>query len=342
MWIVVLTVITISCVEIIDFDVERVGGILVVDGTITDTMGPHSITLRRTSADEKITDPVVGARITLHDEHGNIYDYIEIGEGTYEIPRGRVRGVPGTGYHVEIELQNGFKYRSDSEIMPRTIAEDSLFYEFDTVPTKSSTGELHDTEIIRLFKKTAVPESDEPVLLRWRVTESYKFIEFDFPDFFDNPPRSCYVTRYPEPQQIDLHDGSELSAGNLGTDVMLERPLDHTFYRRHYFNLIQYSLTRKAFAYWRQIDQIVNRSGTIFDVPPSSADGNIISENGIEEEVYGYFQAARVDTSRLFVVEADLPVNIFNPCSRLGRPECEDCLKLDNSSRQPPFYWLND
>ncbi|MGD8428337.1 MAG: DUF4249 family protein, partial [Balneolaceae bacterium] len=241
---------------------------------------------------------------------------------------------------IEITLPNGTVYQSRPETMPLDIAKDSVYYKFDSITKSGSSA----TEVVRAFTDTDIPAgtAGSPLYLRWDVEEAYKFTEFDYPDPFNNPPPVCYVTDDPEPQKILLFDGSSLDSNNINGQEVVTREIDYTFYQRHYINVIQYSISQKAHRYWSQVDEVVNSSGTIFDVPPATAEGNIFEAGHPDNKALGYFEAARVDTSRFFLVHADLPIFISNPCKNFLRNECTNCMLLDNSSSEPPFYWLND
>ncbi len=332
-----------GCIETIDFDVNRTGDRLVVDGMITDSPGPYQLNLRSTSEREKISDPVSGATILIRDDAGNSEYYFETEDGVYELAGNEVKGIPGRSYSIEIILDDVNRvYQSVPEVMPRTLARDSIYYEFDTIQRLNDYGNSIDVDVIRVMRNTQIQQTSTPMYLKWEIDEVYKFTEYDFPDPFNVPPPSCYITDYPNPQTIHLFDGSELKEGPLEPEIMAERRLDDTFYQIHYMNVIQYSITRKAHDYWKQVDQIVNQSGTVFDLPPANAKSNISNVNDPSETVLGYFHAARVDSSRFFVVRFDLPVNIFNPCSTLNGDNCNGgCQKIKNSSPQPPFYWFD-
>lgn len=338
----VLCLLSGGCIETIDFEVERVGNNLVVDGMITDSPGPYTLKLRRTSGQEKISDPVSGASIIITDNLGNSEPYYEVSEGTYRLDGTEVTGVPERTYQIEIELHGILTYRSEPETMPATNAQDSIHYEFDTVETLSPHGVQIEKDVMRVYKETFVPETGDPLYLKWELQGAYKFTEYDFPDFLNAPPPACYVTENPRPQSIFLYDGNELAGGRLKTRVMAERELTYVFYTRYYANLIQYSITPGAYEYWFQVDQAINQSGTIFDVPPSNANSNIYNVDDPGEKVMGYFHAAAVDTTRFFVTQGDLPFRLSNPCRTPNRPHCTGCLEIENSSKEPPFYWLQD
>ena len=333
-----------GCVETIDFDVDRTGGHLVVDGMITNAPGPHQIKLRQTADREKISDPLSGATILIKDNLGNSEYLTEVSEGVYEFAGTTLKGTPGQSYSIEITLAgNDSVYRSVPEVMPATLASDSIYYEFDTIQELTESGNSTDVDVIRVLRNTVVPETEFPVYLKWNIDEVYKFTEYDFPDALNKPPPSCYITDYPEAQNIHLYDGSKLDPGIIDTETMAERELDYTFYQLRYINVTQYSITRRAHDYWKQVNQIVNQSGTIFDVPPANAHSNIFNINDPSETVLGYFHAASVDSSRFFVRRSNLPFDVFNPCRTQNGPDCVGgCGRIKNSSPNPPFYWLND
>jgi len=330
-----------GCIQIINFNVRRQGNRLVVEGTITDKGGPYFLQLRRTSNEEKITDPVSGADIDIFDDHGNSEQYIQYERGKYFLPGNTVKGIPGRTYHLEITLADGSKYRSDPETMPMQIAKDSVYYKFDSIKEKGNSVEK---DVIKVFTDTNIPKntSGKPLYLRWNVEEAYKFTQYDAPDPFNNPPPVCYITDDPNPQNILLYDGSSLDSKNIIGQSVAVREIDNTFYQRHYINVIQYSINRDAYNYWSQVNEVVNSSGTIFDVPPATAEGNVYKVDNSNEKALGYFQATRVDTSRFFLTHADIPFYIPSPCSNSLPNECRNCDAIDNSSHQPPFYWLND
>ncbi len=328
-----------GCIEIIDFDVNREGRRLVVDGTISDKNGSQTLRLRYTAEEEKITDPLTGADVYLYDDLGNSEPYFETEDGVYKMFGDIITGTPGRSYHIEITLPGGAEYHSEPETIPASIARDSIYYEFDTI-TEAGTGT--ETNIIRVFRDTSIPETDNPLYLRWELKEVYKFTQFDFPDPMNNPPPTCYVTHYDDPQNILLFNGREINETTINKETIAEREVDDTFFQRHYFNLIQFSISQKAHEYWSQVDEVVNSRGTIFDPPPATVESNIYNVDNPDEKILGYFEAARVDTARFFLVNDMIPFFVGNPCGSTYRDECLDCDTIGNTTPEPPFYWLDD
>ena len=107
-----------GCIEQIDFDSDRRGGFLVVDGRIHEGPGPYSLELYRTTGEGSPTQPVTGAVISIFDEQGNREYYFEAEDGVYLTPGDMVQGRKGGTYYIEIELGGGFVYRSEPGTIP--------------------------------------------------------------------------------------------------------------------------------------------------------------------------------------------------------------------------------
>lgn len=332
-----------GCIEQIDFDTDRRGGFLVVDGRIHEGPGPYSLELSRTTGEGSPTRPVTGAVVSIFDDQGNQEFYTETEEGFYVTPGDIVQGRKGGTYYIEIELGGSFVYRSEPGTIPSYTATDSVYYEITTEEELSNGGILVDVEVIKVFADTQIPDVDSTLYLRWDVHELYKYTEFDVPDPFNTPPPFCYVTQYPNPQKITQFSTKENETGQITRNELSTTRIDFSFYQRHYFNIVLTSTTKRAEEYWRQVDEIVNRSGTIFDVPPATVNGNIFNINNADEQVLGFFETALIDTSRFFTLRTDMPIFIGDPCGSFSRNRhyaCSNCLELPNSSKEEPYYWL--
>lgn len=333
-----------GCTEQINFDIERRSGFLVVDGSIHDGPGPYTLKLSRTTGQGSPTTPVSGASIAIYDEQGNSEFYFEAQGGTYILPGNEVQGSRGGSYYIEIDDGNGI-YRSELGTIPGQTASDSAYYEIATEEELSDYGILVEKEVLRVYADTFIPETDSALYLRWDVHELYKYTEYDEPDPFNAPPPYCYVTQYPNPQTVTLFETDEDGGNLLRGNHLSTTEIDFSFYQRHYFNIVLTSTTRRAYEYWQQVDEVVNRAGTIFDVPPATVKGNLYRVGDQEETVLGYFETAIIDTTRFYTLRQDIPFFIGDPCSRSNRNRhyaCSNCLELPYSSKEEPYYWLEE
>ena len=333
-----LGILVTGCIEQIEFDTEGRIGQLIVDGKITNGSGPHF--LRLGIATSKTPLPVNRATVTLFDNEGNAENYYQVEEGVYRLEGYIVQGEAGKSYYIEIERANGAVYRSHTETIPTGSATGRAYYEFDLIEEVSSSGVTVEKNVVRLFADTFISESDQPTYLKWEVSETFKFTEFDFPDPFGRPPPVCYITDSPEPQNVRLFSGEDVNTDQIIGKEMATRVIDFTFYQRHAFSVIFSSISEGAYEYWRKVNQVVNSSGTIFDVPPATVPGNIYNVANEDEEIFGYFEAANHDTAHVFIYRVDLPVFVSNPCSNTVLRECTNCMLFDNSSSTPPSWWF--
>ncbi len=333
-----ITTLLLGCVDQIDFESKSATRLMVVDGRITNSDGPHSLELGITTeintTPDKITAPVEGADITIFDNRGNQEDYFETEPGNYLLPGDVVKGIPGVEYFIEITLSNGSKFRSVPDTMPQEIEiTDSIILEFDKKDFISDAGNLTPRDVINVSINSRIPETANPVFLRWHVEENYSI----------TPPTinriiPCYITELPVLKRIPLFDGSEFSSGDFDDLLLYSRELDHTFGERHYFNVIRSTLNSNAMDYWEKLDKTANRVGSIFDSPPAPVQGNIYNIDDPMVKVLGFFEAIVTDTTRRFTIPSDLPIIITKFCD-FDLARCFGCLSLPGSSLVRPSYW---
>lgn len=286
-------------------------------------------------------EPVTGAHVVIYDDSTQQHEtYYETGKGTYTVDGNIVKGQTGHAYHIEVILGDGSIYRSRPEMMPAISTKDSTYYKIGTETTLNRYGIPLKQNVVRVYVDTRIHKTDKPVYLRWYLNEVYIFRQYHPYSPMPPPYVYCYVTAYPNPQQIFLYDGETNNKTTINNQLMATRPIDYTFYYRHVFNVHVESLTRDAYLYWKQVNEVVNSNGTIFDVPPATVRGNIYNARNSEETVLGYFEAAAVDTTRCELYRSDLPHYIEDPCpsgdAHLG---CASCLNINNSTLTEPYYF---
>lgn len=330
-----------SCINEIEFDTERTEGQIVVSGSIYDRPGPYQLELGITTLESTIPIPLSGARITLFSGDGNSEQYREIDGGLYELPGNVVSGSRGQTYYIEITLPNGAIYQSIPETIPTVHSRDSTYIELENKQEQTATGGSREVPIISVYTDTHIPESSEPLYIHWSVFSKYSFRERTPSSPLAPPPNTCYVTTVPDPQAIILFSTENPGSRNIEQQLMAQKHIvSQEFYRRHYFNVISKSVTERRYNYWQQVDEIINQTGTIFDSAPATPKGNLFNPNDYQDQVFGYFEAVAIDTSRAFVTRGDLPFFVSNPCSGFNQPPaCDNCLLIENSTLERPFYF---
>ena len=127
----ILALISSSCTEIIEMDLNSEGNYkLVVEGSITTEQKNHKVTLSRTSDyfANQAAKKELGATVSITD--GDLIFHLsdDDNDGTY-ISENNVFGETGKTYRLDIELVNGEKYFAESILKP-IFPMDSLKYEY--------------------------------------------------------------------------------------------------------------------------------------------------------------------------------------------------------------------
>ncbi len=321
-----------GCVEVIDFETERIGNRLIVDGQITNAAGPHQMKLSMTADEERVPIPLSDAQITLFDDTGQQEDFEETKPGNYTLEGKQVKGQAGRTYYIQIKLKDGSVYRSEPETMPGVLAQDSAYYEVVREEEVSDYGVVIKKRLVKIYMDSDIPPSETPLYLRWNVEEVFSNTTI-IPGPIITKIIYCYFYGYPDQPNIILFNGEELQDTKIERQLMASRKIDFSFLERHYFNVIQYAITPDAYQYWNQVDQVTNSTGSIFDTPPGLVRGNVHKLDDDTEEVLGYFGASLVDTTRFFLTRRDIPFNIGSTCN------CRTCLEIPGSTLDKPDYF---
>ena len=115
-----------------------------------------------------------------------------------------------------------------------------------------------------------------------------------------DPTNTCYIPDFYDDGNIILLDGRNVRDELTHTQKLTQKSINATFGQKQYFNTLQSSITKEAFEYWQEVDQLSNQVGSIFDVAPAPIRGNIYNVADEDEVVLGYFEAASIDTARVF------------------------------------------
>jgi hypothetical protein len=345
-----------SCVEKIDFPLNRGVEKLIVSGQINNLNEAQIIYLSETTSANReplssgnyfvINDlprPLQGASVNVISSDGGMISFQETKPGQYEF--GTSLGLKsGVDYQVEISFE-GRTYRSTAESLNPVIGTDELSYTFERGIFKDQP----ETAFISIISTVQLPEQVGDYYLRWDVDEVYFWDLTFFPNPFNTPPPLCFVFDYPDPERITLLNGDLLNRpGGTSSQILAERIIDESFLSRHYFNVRQTSISKSSYEYWRKVRELVNNTGSVFDTPPAPIRGNIRNVNDPDEVVLGNFEVANVKLTRIYTTQADVPFFIpevctYSPTRRLDDypKTCLRCSEFENSSNDYPVWWFD-
>lgn len=342
-WLFFLLMLNSQCIEPITIKLSDNGKEqMVIYGRITDQDESNYVTVYRTINDANQPRPISGATVTVTADDLTTYTFQESKPGLYEMQPGPPRQ-PGHSYLLNITLLNGTTYQSKAEVMPTYIGTDSLTYSIseETFESADFSRLLHK---LYVNTKTELPIKGD-YFLRWETDEVYYWNLTDFPDPFNTPPPDCIASDRVDPQRINLINGNLVNEGTLN-QLVAERELDYTFKSRHYLIVRQFSISENSFLYWNNVKTLLNNTGSPFDIPPATLQGNIRNVSDTDEQVLGYFEAARQSNKRFFLVPGFIPYYIEPLCDYVPgqdinryKPICLDCGLMPNSSNTiPPWF----
>jgi len=329
-------------------EIDESRELLVVEGIITDQNETNSIRLTKSSPlDRKNTiKPVLKCIVNLSDDLGNTWLLKEKGNGYYITDSTVFTGVLGRSYTLRIDtrnsLPNGYNYESDPVEMKPVPEIDRLYYEkvliaaeTDDAPAKEGCDILLDTR-----------DSGEGCsYFRWDYTETW---EISLP--YDVTNKICWVTN--NSSQILLKNTSHLSQNSISAYPVTFISNETDRLDNRYSILVrQYSISEQEYNYWNRMQTMSEQTGTLYDVMPSSVQGNMNCIEDPSEKVLGFFSVSAKRTKRIYVEEffsgmtelyKSCPVDTVmgrGPVANLGTSLW---VIVDGTNDMPPFRVLTD
>jgi hypothetical protein len=339
-------VLTVSCVDRLDFVGETNAGQLIIYGVFTDVDERQVVNVSRTSLSGLAPEGVPNARVTLVSQSGGRSPYFSLGNGEYEL--NGIRAIAGNSYALEVVV-DGKVYQSKFEKVPELAAEDVLSFAFEEEPFRTEIPE----NVFKVFSETTLPNTQDPIYLRWTIEETYLWPLAWLKGTGIPPPQPppCFISDRIEPNRINLFDGSGTSTRN-STVALGRRLVDNSFQYPFFVSVRQLSINREAYEYWEKIKIVVNNQGSLFDIPPAPVLGNIFNVEDREETVLGYFEVAKTKITRIYSTRSDVPFFLLDPCQYIPSTpddtypaECRSCAARAQGkswTTKEPDWWKYD
>jgi hypothetical protein len=289
-----------NCKDPYNFNLKGTRNSLVVNAVISDKSGPQYIVLGTTAGPKQSPDPLEGAQVTISDENDIQENLKDIGKGKYQLDQTKIKGRKTGLYILDIQLPDGRHYKSTAETMSSPQASDNAYFRVETETLVSSEGVSITNDNVMVYLNTLLPLGSEPAYLRWAIEEVYCIIPSCSPRALACPPY-CYIYQEVSKYNLELVKTTDFNTRELHDILLQKRAVDYTFMVRHFFNISQYSMNPNAFDYWKKVQLLTQRSGSIFDTPPAAVPGNIHNVNDPSETVFGYFEASAERLTRIYV-----------------------------------------
>lgn len=338
----------IACVDV--FDPKLVGGKpkIVFEGTLTNLVGPYFFQLSYSAgynSQESVFDRFVNAaKVWITDEKLNRTDLIDMNKGQFSTPDG-FRGEVGKTYQVHIRLSDGTSYESELETMRMTSPIEKVYSEFKltTTPMPKYRGVFN----VYVDVKDPATEGD---FYRW------KWVHYERANYC-----SQYTVTGDRPTIVyqkcctDCWNTTSclgcvvLASDNLVNGNILKKqfvgqiPFDNV--TGYYMLIEQMSLSRKAYNFWRNVDQQANNSGGIFDTAPTAIRGNLKNVNDNSDIILGYFQVSAVEQKAVYIQRNNLGIAPFGFNLSGGSlnydTNCEVCKENPYRTAKRPLNWVD-
>ena len=190
------------------------------------------------------------------------------------------------------------------------------------------------------------------VKLLWELEGTYKLTDTPTsygaracrPIGIDEEDKTCYINVSPVKNYVSL-DGTGINQSSITDYTVYETNITNLFSEGYYLTVFQQSLTESAFTYWSQVNQVLARSGDLFEPPAGKIITNFTNVNDPNDDVFGYFYATEEKVIRVAVPPAlaDNPsAGCPAPLTQDGRApsNCCNCLSVSNSTATKPVWWL--
>ena len=311
----------VGCIDPFPVEVPEGEQLLTVDALIHSGPGPHRVTLTRSatygSSFEALIRPITGATVLVRDQEGKVVFLTESGEsrGSYFTPADFSAEV-GKSYTLFIETPEGKLYSSFPErvegvppiqnLQPRTL----VITQPGGNPPRSG---------VQLIAEIDDP-ADQNNYYFWRTGPAVYILQTR-PDLFTprptetNPSRDpqpkdccsvCYRTEISNNQSLFIAVDDDFNGLNTRVPVAFIEDDGLRFLDTYRVDVSQYGISQEAYRFLRLVKQQAEISGSIFDPPPATIRGNMISLDDPDEVVLGYFMAASEQTSRIYIRKDEL------------------------------------
>ncbi|MFN3998757.1 DUF4249 domain-containing protein [Algoriphagus sp.] len=332
-----------ACIDPYKVEVPEGQQLLTVEGLIHSGPGPHAITLSRSatygSMFEGLIRPITGATVVVRDNEGRITFLTEgvDSRGSYFTPAG-FRAEIGKSYTLQIQTVEGKVYTSLPERVESVPRIENIEVKTVTIPVEGETNPRSGVQLISEIKDPA----DQNNFYFWRLGTSVHVLETSPELFFIRETRTlapkdccaiCYKTEVTGNQSLFIAQDDNFNGLTTRIPAAFIEDNGLRFVNRFRTDLKQYAISQDAYRFLRLVKQQADISGSIFDPPPATIRGNMISLDDPDEVVLGYFMAAGESSRRIYINKSDLNFR------QVPGVIPDDCRTVFGARIDPPFDW---
>lgn len=307
--IISVILLTISCISPFEPDYKGETSLLVVDGSIIKGYKTQEIIISRSSSTLKpVLHPVEDCRVTVRDDEGNEFMFIEESPGKYVAVIDDALLKYNSRYKLFISTPSGEQYESGYQKLLETARVDSVYAVKETHFLPETGKYLAG---LQFYVDLDAPDNASryyrwQILETWEIHATYKISGvFDGSTIFfspDNPSDSLYYC-WDSQTAPGIYT---FSTSNLSHNRLRQVPLhfkahdspDMTI--KYCATVKQFALDEDAYYYWHQKEIELKESGQIYTTQPSQLKSNIYNTANPGEKVLGYFWVSSVTEEHLY------------------------------------------
>lgn len=294
----IILLITGDCIYPFEPQIDKYYNVLVIDGLLTNLPGSCYVKLSHTYPyNGRDYRSETGAGVRIIDDLGSEMILNDAGNGLYLPEDSTFTGIIGRHYKVSIETASGGLFESGFEELKEPVDIEDIYYQ---VVDKGD-----GISGIQIYVNTWDPMK-KSFYYAWDYREAWEYrVPYASVSDFLPELKICYKDVTSRKILIE-------STKSYIDDKVIEFPLffvDNTTNRlsvKYSVLVRQYVLTEKTYQFFRNVKDINENTGTLFDRTPVIMVGNIVNVLSPKEPVLGNFQVSGASERTLFVYRDDL------------------------------------
>lgn len=303
-YIILFSLLLVSCVDKILIEGPSVEPKLVVDAWFTNDANFNSVRVSKSAPFSNnypfvaFNEPVSGATVTVYSQDkSRTISFSETNIGVYKTEE---TAEIGESYFLEVQVYGSQLYRSSIQRVEQPVSIESLAFTLDKVDDIVNTGSGGYMKIPRYYFNVSANINDPEEAQNFYLWKSVGVFEYLTIPPGDAPCNfcKCWTSLSPLVGNVNVLSDQYINGGSFSVKVgsiLYDR--NTNFLTR----LHQFSITGSAFQYWNAISNQQRNSGTIFDPAPGNITGNIKNVDQENDEALGYFTTASVSYNKLLI-----------------------------------------
>jgi len=299
----------VGCVDPVSPEFEFEEGLVFIDGFASTLPGASYVTINETVLEfgVKVVKPVLGATVVLENTISNSAVEMTEANNSYIVDENFALN-PGEKWKLVVVLSDGKRIESEEELVLEPVPIDDMLvtYEKDLVFREINGGKFVPGHQVAISFTDPV-ENDNFYFWSYRTFENLdyclKCIEGLYRDgdcmsydlqgrqrrYFDYIcETNCWQIRYPENVSVF---SDEFTNGKKTNNLPIGDLLLYTK-QNMVVEVQQFSLTAKAYDYYKVLKDIVDNASGLNSPPPAALIGNLYNPENLDEVILGRFTAA--------------------------------------------------